>query len=98
MTDLQAAQKRLMEEARERRKNEFGEEGEEARLRHEGFRAGLYVRMVLKNVPVEFVKVTNTLRNHYYFVSSFFLTASIMCLPVGFPSPLARDRWWIGGR
>ena len=50
-------QRRLQEEARERNRSEFGEEGEAARLRLEGFRAGLYVRLVLKNVPVEFVKV-----------------------------------------
>ena len=50
-------QRRLQEEARERNRSEFGEEGEAARLRLEGFRAGLYVRLVLKKVPVEFVKV-----------------------------------------
>lgn len=50
-------QRRLQEEARERNRSEFGEEGEAARLRLEGFRAGLYVRLILKKVPVEFVKV-----------------------------------------
>jgi hypothetical protein len=50
-------QRRLQEEARERNRSEFGEEGEAARLRLEGFRAGLYVRLVLKSVPVEFIKV-----------------------------------------
>ena len=57
-------QRRLQEEARERNRSEFGEEGEAARLRLEGFRAGLYVRLVLKKVPVEFVKV-RTIR--YFF-------------------------------
>lgn len=52
-----ATQRRLQEEARERNRSEFGEEGEAARQRLEGFRAGLYVRLVLKNVPVEFIKV-----------------------------------------
>jgi ribosome biogenesis protein BMS1 len=40
----------------ERNKNEFGEEGELARQSYEGFRQGLYVRIHLKGVPVEFIK------------------------------------------
>lgn len=57
-------QRRLQEEARERNRSEFGEEGEAARLRLEGFRAGLYVRLVLKNVPVEFIKVRLSLQSN----------------------------------
>ena len=38
----------------ERNRIEFGEEGEHARLRHEGLRQGVYVRLVIKSVPVEF--------------------------------------------
>ena len=49
------AQRRLIEEARDRKRNEFGDEGEAARLQHEGFRQGLYVRILLRRVPVEFV-------------------------------------------
>jgi hypothetical protein len=56
-------QRRLQEEARERNRSEFGEEGEAARLRLEGFRAGLYVRLVLKSVPVEFIKVRPTFQS-----------------------------------
>ena len=50
------AQRRLIEEARDRKRNEFGDEGEAARLQHEGFRQGLYVRILLRRVPVEFVR------------------------------------------
>jgi ribosome biogenesis protein BMS1 len=49
-------QRRLQEEARDRKRSEFGDEGEDARLQHEGFRAGLYVRVLLRNVPVEFIR------------------------------------------
>jgi ribosome biogenesis protein BMS1 len=48
--------KRLQEELRERNRTEFGEEGEHARISHEGFRQGLYVRILIRNVPVEFSK------------------------------------------
>ena len=34
---------------------EFGDEGEEKRLRHEGIRNGLYVRVEFEKVPAEFV-------------------------------------------
>lgn len=47
-------------EARLRRnKEEFGEEGEAARLRHEGFRQGLYVRIRIDGVPVELLESFN---------------------------------------
>jgi ribosome biogenesis protein BMS1 len=49
-----AAQRRLQEELRARNRMEFGEDGEQARLQLEGFRQGIYVRMVLRRVPVEF--------------------------------------------
>ncbi len=35
---------------------EFGDEGELARHRYEGFRQGLYVRIHLKGVPQEFLE------------------------------------------
>lgn len=38
----------------DRNRTEFGEDGEQARLQHEGLRQGLYVRLVLKGVPAEF--------------------------------------------
>lgn len=43
-----------MEIQKERNKNEFGEEGEQTRLQLEGVRQGLYIRIVIKNVPHEF--------------------------------------------
>lgn len=43
-----------MEEQRERNKHEFSEEGELARQQHEGYRQGLYLRILLKKVPQEF--------------------------------------------
>jgi ribosome biogenesis protein BMS1 len=48
------AAKKLVEAQKERNKHEFSEEGEIARQQHEGFRQGLYVRILLKKVPVEF--------------------------------------------
>jgi ribosome biogenesis protein BMS1 len=50
---LETAQ-RLQEERRRRNKEEFGEDGEQARIAHEGYRAGLYVRILIRNVPKEF--------------------------------------------
>jgi ribosome biogenesis protein BMS1 len=46
--------KKKYEEQRERNKNEFGEDGEQIRFQYEGFRQGIYVRIVLKKVPYEF--------------------------------------------
>ena len=50
---LEAA-KRAQEELRDRNRREFGEEGELARQQHEGFRQGLYVRILLRRVAHEF--------------------------------------------
>ena len=44
----------MVEEQKERNKLEFAEEGEITRQQHEGFRQGLYVRILLKKVPQEF--------------------------------------------
>ena len=43
----------------QRNKDEFGEEGEAARLRHEGYRQGIYVRIRIDDVPKEFVEAFN---------------------------------------
>jgi len=48
--------KRRAEEQSDRNKKEFGEDGEQARLRYEGFRQGIYVRVVLSGVPKEFMQ------------------------------------------
>lgn len=50
------AAKKLVEEQRERNKLEFADEGEFTRQQHEGFRQGLYVRILLKKVPQEFTQ------------------------------------------
>lgn len=42
-----------------RNKEEFGEEGEAARLRHEGYRQGIYCRVRIDGVPAEFVESFN---------------------------------------
>jgi ribosome biogenesis protein BMS1 len=47
--------KQRQEEQRNRNKAEFGDEGEQVRLQHEGVRQGVYVRIVIRGVPVEFV-------------------------------------------
>lgn len=39
-----------------RNKVEFGDEGEQARFQHEGVRQGVYCRIVISDVPVEFLK------------------------------------------
>lgn len=38
-----------------RNRTEFGEEGERSRIRHEGFRQGLYCRIKIEGVPYQFV-------------------------------------------
>lgn len=39
-----------------RNKIEFGDEGEQARFQHEGIRQGVYCRIVISGIPVEFLK------------------------------------------
>lgn len=46
--------RKLAEEKRLRNKLEFSEFGENTRLTYEGFRQGLYVRILLKDIPMEF--------------------------------------------
>lgn len=48
--------KRQKEERLKRYESEFGEEGERTRLRHEGFRQGLYCRIRIDGVPHAFVE------------------------------------------
>lgn len=48
--------KLLQQQQRARNKTEFGEEGEQTRLLLEGYRQGLYVRILLKHLPVEFIQ------------------------------------------
>jgi len=50
-----AALKREKESRLARNKEEFGEDGERSRLRHEGFRQGLYCRIKIEGVPSGFV-------------------------------------------
>lgn len=50
------AAKRQLEEQRERNAREFAEEGEAARLQLEGFRQGIYVRILLRHVPQQFTQ------------------------------------------
>ncbi len=51
--------KREKEARLNRNKAEFGEEGEASRIRHEGFRQGLYCRIRIDGVPCEFVDTFN---------------------------------------
>lgn len=51
---MEEAKKQKMTQS-QRNLEEFGEEGENSRLQLEGFRNGLYVRMVISGVPAEFV-------------------------------------------
>ena len=53
------ALKRKKEEAMKRNQEEFGEQGERARLRHEGFRQGLYCRIRIDGVPHSFLSNFN---------------------------------------
>lgn len=48
--------KKLQQDQRDRNKAEFGEDGDLVRVRHEGYRQGMYVRILLKGVPVEFTR------------------------------------------
>jgi ribosome biogenesis protein BMS1 len=48
--------KKKYEEQRERNKREFGEDGEEVRFQYEGYRQGIYVRILVRGVPVEFTE------------------------------------------
>lgn len=50
------ALKREKEERLKRNQEEFGEEGDRSRLRHEGFRQGLYCRIKIKGIPANFLK------------------------------------------
>ncbi|KAG7341891.1 40S ribosome biogenesis protein [Nitzschia inconspicua] len=47
--------KRQKEEKMKRNQEEFGSEGERSRLRHEGFRQGLYCRIRIDGVPASFL-------------------------------------------
>jgi ribosome biogenesis protein BMS1 len=47
--------KRQKEEKMKRNQEEFGNEGERSRLRHEGFRQGLYCRIRIDGVPAAFL-------------------------------------------
>jgi len=53
------ALKRKKEETMKRNQEEFGEQGERARLRHEGFRQGLYCRIRIDGVPAAFLESFN---------------------------------------
>jgi GTP-binding protein required for 40S ribosome biogenesis len=48
--------KRAKEARLQRHKEEFGQDGEATRIRHEGFRQGLYVRIRIDGVPCEFIE------------------------------------------
>jgi len=48
--------KRQKEEKMKRNQEEFGKEGERTRLRHEGFRQGLYCRIRIDGVPAAFLE------------------------------------------
>jgi len=53
------ALKREKEGRLQRNKEEFGDGGEKSRLRHEGFRQGLYCRIKINGVPAKFVHAFN---------------------------------------
>mmetsp|Transcript_28798 Transcript_28798/g.44026 ORF Transcript_28798/g.44026 Transcript_28798/m.44026 type:complete len:1176 (+) Transcript_28798:155-3682(+) len=51
--------KREKEARLKRNKEEFGEDGEKSRIRHEGFRQGLYCRIRIDGIPPEFINNFN---------------------------------------
>ena len=51
--------KKEKEARNKRNKEEFGEEGEVSRIRHEGFRQGLYCRIRIDGIPYEFLDAFN---------------------------------------
>jgi ribosome biogenesis protein BMS1 len=53
--DFMEALKREKEARLERNRQEFGQDGERARIRHEGFRQGLYCRIKIDGVPADFL-------------------------------------------
>ena len=50
------ALKREKEDRLKRNQEEFGEDGERSRLKHEGFRQGLYCRIKINGIPANFMK------------------------------------------
>ena len=54
--------KKRSELQRQKNKQEFGDDGDAVRLQYEGFRQGLYVRVLLKNIPAEFISNFNPSR------------------------------------
>lgn len=48
--------KKKYEEQQERNRKEFGEDGEQTRFQYEGYRQGIYVRVLIQNVPMEFTE------------------------------------------
>mmetsp|Transcript_24586 Transcript_24586/g.51966 ORF Transcript_24586/g.51966 Transcript_24586/m.51966 type:complete len:1176 (+) Transcript_24586:155-3682(+) len=53
------ALKRQKEEKMKRNHEEFGNDGERSRLRHEGFRQGIYCRIRLEGIPAAFIENYN---------------------------------------
>ena len=53
--EFMEAFKREKEARLARNKMEFGDEGERSRLRHEGFRQGLYCRIKIEGIPAQFL-------------------------------------------
>jgi ribosome biogenesis protein BMS1 len=58
-TEQVEAANRKRDEQAARNKEEFGEEGQDTRMRHEGIRNGQYVRIEFAGMPVEFVRHFN---------------------------------------
>ena len=54
-SDYLEALKREKEARLARNQEEFGQEGERSRIRHEGFRQGLYCRLKIEGVPASFL-------------------------------------------